>query len=428
MSPVQAVQIGIGIPRLQELGSLDYTLQLAAAGKSYDEIRIGLISWMEARRDGPAASGRYMGVRRKPGVGGHAETRFMDNASEALAELMRLGWIEKTTLPTTAKALPTYRARRFAVTSAGQERIALVEADPGAAIDALLAAMWPLHPQMSGYYGRLAERGIVIPTLNWTEFFPDGVDQFGDTERRRYMDELARRVVEAASTTDLGWEPPEATLRQSIESVVVKRSARAQRNARPYPYARPQDFTRDCHKALVRTAFDAAGLKTANLAIDYTTHEILRRWGRDLGIANFSYHVPEGVQALRCWGTADLEAHDGGVRPLRRRTADYGDAVVAELATAYEDARRSQGGGGFVPVHALRQLVCWRLRLNGDVFDRAIRDVLEGHRAVPFRLIPDRGYAGKVPPTEMPLVLTDSHGRPSAYLLIMLTPNDRSKK
>jgi len=423
VTPIEVTDvIGVGIPRLQELGFLDQTLRLANAGASYDEIRRGLIGWMEARRDGPAASGRHMGVRRKPGVGGHAETRFMDNASEALAELMRLGWVERTTLPTTAKALPTYRSRRFAVTAAGRDRVALLETDPAATVDALLAAMWPLHPQLSGYYGLLASRGIVVPTLNWTELFPDGVEQFGEKERQRYVDELASRVVDAASVGELGWKPDQSTLRGSIESVIVKRSSRAQRSARPYPYARPQDFTRDCHKGLVRAAFQAAGLN-----LDFTTHEILRRWGRDMGIANFSYHVPDGIQALRCWGTATFDRDDGVLTPRRRRTAEYGDQIVDELPRAYEDSKRYQGGGGFVPVYALRQLICWRLGLNADVVDRILRDVLEARRPAPFRLIPDRGYAGKVPPTEVPLVLTDSHGRDSAYLLIMLTPNERNR-
>jgi len=419
----EAQPVGVGIPRLQEIGFLEQTMRLVAAGQTYDEIRLGLIGWMEALREGPASSGRYMGVRRKAGAGGRQETRFMDNATEALAELMRLGWVERTTLPTTSQALAVYRNRRFASTASGDTWLEELNANQLAGRDRLLSALWPVHPQLRGYYTLLASRPITIPTLNWTDVFPDGVEDFGPSGRRRYLDELATRVTRAGQTGLLGWIYEPDSLRAGIAAVVEKRSARAQQQGRPFPYARAQDFTRDCHKGLVAFAFESAGL-----GIGFTTHEILRRWGRDLGIANFSYHVPDTVAALRCWATAELDPHDGLITAFRRGATDHADHVLAELPKAYQDARRAQGGGAFVPAYALRQLVCWRLGLNGGVFDRAVRDLLQGTRDAPFRITPDRGYAGKVPPTESPLVLTDSHGRKSNYLLIMLTPIERSSR
>jgi hypothetical protein len=414
----------VGVPRLQELHFLREALKLVGAGATYEDIRVGLIAWMEARREGAAASGRFMGIRRKPGVGGRHDTRFVDNTSESLAELMRVGWIERATLPTTAGALPGYRARRFALTSGGEDWLAQLRADPEMAIDALLDAVWRVHPQLRGYYGLLGERGVVIPAMNWTDLFVDGVDQFGDKERQRYVDELARRVIDADRQSDLGWKPGGfERVRTALQTVGSKRTERARRQSKPFPYVRAQDFTRDCHKSLVGFAFEQAGVK-----LDFTTHEILRRWGRDFGVAGFSYHVPHAISALRCWGTAVLDEDSGVLVTTRRRVSDYGDQVVADLPTAYEDAKRIQGGGGFVPVYALRELICWQFGLNGSVFDRAVRDVLEGRRHVPFRIIPDRGYAGKVPPTEAPLLLRDSHGRESAYLLMTLTPTERTPR
>jgi hypothetical protein len=414
---------GVGVPRLQEISFLEQTMRSVGASQTYDEIRLGLIGWMETLREGPAASGRYMGVRRKAGAGGRQETRFMDNATEALAELMRLGWVERTPLPTTPQALVAYRNRRFALTSSGESWLEELTARPLSARDRLLAALWPVHPQLRAYFTLLASRPITIPTLRLTDVFPDGGEQFGPPERRRYLEELATIVIGAGRAGVLGWTLEPEGLRAGIASVVENRAARAIQQGRPFPYARGQDFTRDCHKGLVAFAFASAGV-----GIGFTTHEILRRWGRDLGIANFSYHVPDAVPALRCWATAELDTHNGTIAAFRRGAADHADQVLAELPTAYEDARHAQGGGGFVPVYALRQLVCWRLGLNGGVFDRAVRDLLQGTRDAPFRITPDRGYAGKVPPTESALVLTDSHGRRSNYLLIMLTPTERSSR
>ena len=63
--------------------------------------------------------------------------------------------------------------------------------------------------------------------------------------------------------------------------------------SRPNPYPRHRDFIGACEEALVSFAFRRAGLP-----LDYISHEILRRWTKDLGVANFSYHVP-AAPALR---------------------------------------------------------------------------------------------------------------------------------
>jgi hypothetical protein len=161
-----AIRPGTGVPRLQELGFIEQAMRVAGAGGTYDQIRLHLISWMESRRDGPAASGRYMGVRRKPGIGGRQETRFMDNASQALAELMRLGWLERTTLPSTAGALAAYRGRRFAITAAGRGWLEQLAEDHEAALETLFSALWEVHPQLADYYRLLQAKRVVIPTLN----------------------------------------------------------------------------------------------------------------------------------------------------------------------------------------------------------------------------------------------------------------------
>ena len=136
---------GIGVPRLQELGFLEQALRVCAAGGTYAQTRQQLLSWTEARREGPASSGATWG-RRKPGVGGRQEPRFMDNATESLSELMRLGLLERSPLPTTAGALAAYRSRRYAPTDVGREWLAQLKDDPEAASEWLLTGMWRIPP------------------------------------------------------------------------------------------------------------------------------------------------------------------------------------------------------------------------------------------------------------------------------------------
>lgn len=414
------VSQGTGVPRLQEVGFLEQAMRCCAAGGSYDDVRKRLIGWMEQRREGPASSGRYMGVRRKPGVGGRKETRFMDNATDALAELMRLGLLERSPLPTTANALPTYRSKRFAVTEQGGAWVEQLGADPAEAMNRLLSGMWQVHPQLAAYYRLLAENKILIPTLNWTDLFPGGVEEFGEAERNRYIEALTKLIADAGEEEDLGWRAEPTQIRAAANSVIKKRIEASKRRGTRFPYLRPQDFVRDCHKGIVGFSF-----KTAGVQLDFTSHEVLRRWGRAFGVANFSYHIP-GRAGLRCWGTAELSERDGGVEVRRRRVAEFGDRVIEELPRAYERAREQRGTGGFVPVFVVRQDVCWQLELNGAVFDAALRHLIADKRKPPLRITLDRAFAGTVPPTESPLTVPDRDGRPNAYGLMMVTKTERT--
>src|SRR5437016_13846480 len=111
---------GSGIPRLQELSFLEVTAKHVASDDTFDEIRRALIDHMASLRDENAQTGNIAIYR----LARHEPYRYYTNAAEALAELMRLGMVEKNTLPSSVSAVPFYEKRRFALTPKGADWVA----------------------------------------------------------------------------------------------------------------------------------------------------------------------------------------------------------------------------------------------------------------------------------------------------------------
>jgi hypothetical protein len=402
-----------GIPRLQEIEFLQVAATRVAKDGTYDEVRKDLIDYMAAERERIAPTGNHAAFR----LARHDPQRYMRNASEALAELMRLGLVERAQVPTTRKIAPLYQNRRFELTEAGASWVAKLEHSKTDAYDELLLGLWTVHPQLAGYLRMLAAGMFVVPTANWGEVHPD---RAGPEGREPYIRFLAARAANAIAKGAVGWSATEDEIVDAIRSYINERVAAATRRQRPDPYPRSRDFVGACEEALVSFAFGRAGV-----SIDYISHEIIRRWTKWLAVANFSYHVP-AAPALRLWPTATLIEDDrGALAKIERRTVpQWGDQVIDELPAAYELARARLPGHSWVPIYQVRATVCSKLGLGDRIFDLAVIDFLSGTRRedAPFRLNLDPAEYGSTPPTEQPLRVPDHSGRPRVYRVMTLVP------
>src|SRR5687768_617316 len=106
---------GHGIPRLQELRFLLSAAQQVAHGGTYEDVRRDLIRTMAEREPEATPSGNSASRRLDDLGPGH----YVDNATGALAELMRVGLVERVPLPSTAKAAKSYTKTQFPLTDAG---------------------------------------------------------------------------------------------------------------------------------------------------------------------------------------------------------------------------------------------------------------------------------------------------------------------
>jgi hypothetical protein len=407
---------GTGIPRLQELGFLLRAAKEVARGATFEQIRRALIDQMSGRalEDRPSGNSAFHRIAdEKPGL-------YVNNASEALAELMRVGLVERAPVPSSASAARAYARSQFLLTEEGVAWVEqLQEEGEPAALDALLRRLWVVHPQLAGYIRLLARAGmLVVPTLTWSSVHPETT---GSEGRETYAAALVERVVGAARSGRAGWEAEPGEVHEAIGAYVARREAYAQKRGRP-AYKRSGDFVSDCDQAVTVLA-----LRKAGAAIDYISFEILRRWTQDLLVANFSYWVPAGeATAMRAWPTAEMEERENVPSFVRRPpTSEWTRRIEQLLPEAFRTVRAEEADSSFVPIWKVRAHVCSGLLLNDIVFDNALRDfqrrALRGELS--FQLALEVNTSGSIPPTERPFRgIPDRYGREVLFSLINVSP------
>ena len=164
-----------------------------------------------------------------------------------------------------------------------------------------------------------------------------------------------------------------AEIRESIEDYLKDRYENAQARGREEPYPQNRDFINACEEALVKHAF-----ARCDVALDYISQEVLRRWTKYLGVANFSYHVPRH-NALRLWSTASIHESDEGIAVNRRIGPEMVQKAMEQMPAAYgEVRRRDRSSSLWVPIHQVRAGACWSLGVPDGVFEDALIQVLSG--------------------------------------------------
>lgn len=402
---------GTGIPRLQELSYLEIAAVAVLEEVPFEGIRRRLVDHMVAISQASGGTGNIASLQ----TAESNPKRYVRNVSEALKELMRLGLLHKAVLPSSAATANLYTSTRFVLTDLGVAWAELLGQDRRVAYDQLINRLLLAHPQFGGFL-RVVSDGLTVPLMRWAE-------QPEPRSRRRYVELTAERVADATAAYACGWSDTAQGVARAIDTYVgvIEQRAEGKREAgkNVRPFARNQDFVNTCEEALVKLAFTNTGAP-----IDYISHEILRRWTRFLGLANFSYHVPESPQGLRLWPTADWERIDAPFRVARRAGPDWRDRVLTRLPAAYDLVRKEDAAGSlWVPIYKVRAAVCFQLQLQDEEFDRALIDMGRGERGgnLTYRPNLDPAQYGSVPPSERPLIVPTRDGR-RTYYSISLVP------
>jgi hypothetical protein len=397
---------GTSLPRLQEFSFIEHTLAGVVQGESYEEIRQRLISYMQAIREGDSTSGNTAKFQlERPG-----RYAYADNVSDALKELMRAGLVEAAKLPSGTTTIRHYEGTTFAPTEAGREFANAARADWRAARDRLLGLLIDVHPQIAAYLDLLERGGLVVPLANWGQVKEP-------RSREAYVAYLAETAARLLNAEKAGWIADTTEIEAHVRGYVERLVASATRRGRSDPFTRNEDFVRQCEKAMVRLAFERAGAP-----MDYISHEIIRRWLRDLEVGAFSYHVP-GPLALRIWGTATVSGDGTTFAVARRNGEDDLQAVVDGLRDGYDITRStSEVDSPWVPIYRLRAAICYRLRVSDRVFDAAINDLLHDRRGqdLPFKVNVELYEYGVTPPSERPLRIKTKRGERDVHSLALI--------
>jgi hypothetical protein len=394
---------GSGIPRLQELSYLEVAAQGVADGCTFEEIRRRLVDHMAALGEMSTGTGNTA-LHQNASVN---PKRYVHNVTEALKELMKLGLLERATLPSSATSAHAHRLAHYQLTSDGTAWVATLEASRSDGYAQLTEQLLRIHPQFEGFLKTVGAMvsdqrrdAFLIPLIRWG-------DVSEPRTQERYIAALAKWAADGVSSGHCGWIAAEDEIATFIAGYVKDITERAAGRERPDPFARNQAFVTACEEAMVKFAFGRAGTP-----IDYISMEILRRWTRTLALVNFSYHAP-GPQALRLWPTATVTFQDGRLDVQRRVGPTWRDAVPKALHSAFDRLRRSEPTGSlWIPIYRIRAAVCWELHIPDSEFDAAVLELLRGERGadLPFRVNLDQSSYGSVPPSERALVVNTRNG------------------
>ena len=272
---------GQGLPRLQELAYVETIAKAVAAGLPFEQIRLALVDHIWGVRQttpgDPPDPAEYRAWRGD-------EKKYVRNVTDAMKELMRLGFVDNAMLPSSGKSAYAHKDVTYQTTAAGREWVALLETDRRAAYDDLLPRLVLAHPGFACFLSTVGAIGdrrstFVVPLLR-------GANSCRQRSQQAYRAAIGEYVAGALASSDLGWTADAAEITASVNDYLDRILARAQARERdPFPTVRT--FTQTCEEGLVRLAFSKAGC-----AIDYVSMEIARRWSRWLGLASFTYHAP----------------------------------------------------------------------------------------------------------------------------------------
>lgn len=407
---------GSGIPRLQDISYIAVAVANVHAGSTFEQIRRALVVRAadlarDADTDGSFDEHKWEKVRLDTG-------KYVHNTVDVLKELMRLGWMERHILPSSPKSAYLHADTTFRLTQAGEAWGRLVANDERAAYNALAGTLLNAHPQFEGYLRVLGAR----PDSAWSHltiplFKPARADQRGG---RAYLDAFIAFAADAVVSGSLGWTASPDEISASVRAYVERIQARATANKKSFS---GKDLANTCEEAITRLAFHSAGCH-----LDYISHELLRRWTRFLGLANFSYYAP-GPPALRLWATSEVAGSGETVTITRRVGPDVRRRALQALWSIWRDQRTEAAAGMYLPVWQLRAAVCWNQRISDSEFDRAVTEVLAGkHADLGLHIHIDQASLRATPASTKPLIIPTASGLRRVFNVISVSPAPSAKE
>ncbi|MFH8729213.1 hypothetical protein [Streptomyces termitum] len=398
---------GAGIPRLQELTYIETAVKAVVRGETFEEIRLAMVnqakeSAREADRDGSFDPAKWDAQKVNP-------SKYVHNTVDVLKELMRLGWVERHVLPSSPRSAYAHAHVTFEATREGRAWTELVRSDQRMGYNVLVGALLEAHPQFEGFLRLVGARPdsvsdhLTIPLLKYE----------GSTYRshKEFVGTFVEHVVQAVQQGDLGWSAEtdvvQGTLQGYVEAAIQRARKRAAHLEQSEKEKKPRGFplTRKrigalCEEAAVRLAFTSAGCP-----MDYISHELLRRWCRFLGLANFSYYAP-GPQALRLWATGEASGQGKTVRFDRSVGSEVRHRALASLPRIWADEISSLNGTMYRPVWQVRAAVCWDQRISDEEFDAALTSMYNGEvTGLTFGIHLDEASLVRIPGSARPFFM-----------------------
>lgn len=388
------------IPKLDDVSYLFDALGCVRDEFTFDALRLELVrlhleSWGEGRRNLP--------------------NTFWSNARDVLRELMRLGLVNRESLPSRPEQIDAHRRRTYTLTEAGRQFLALEERDVWEFRSRFAQAMLIAHPYMRELHRVLTSRELFFPRVQRTEL-PGEVESWR-TAPPEPLRQLASWIADSLEDV-LQLKVSIDYLENSMRPHLVAAWKRLELDQKAHVFTKA--VTKAMNDVTIRVLLQVYGMR-----MDYVTFRSTVALLSDLDVVWHTRSLT-GRRGWTLWVTSDASMPRS--EPLESAAAEalHGPVWFSPHKVAEETIKDKlieaffslpDRRGGFALIHVLRAHVCHELGLHGRAFDAVLarlhaQTLSDANYAINL----DRGGGDELPPSEDPFRI----GKRSFYLITLL--------
>lgn len=366
------------IPRLQRLSYLLVGLHAVAGNQTFDQVRKSILGEAQRQDETLWAPTGYASVYRS-----RDEYSMWTNARDALGELMRLGLIEKRSLPRKRNLVDAHRGIKYTLTDDGKAIAQQMGPGPQLA-DTLFQRLYSTHPYLRQFLSVLTNQDVLIPEFNLKTM------GYAEGETAKILSQVATEVVARIAEAKLTCPDAgdfESRLRNHLKEKIATKG-------KEISVLHLVDY--------VNSGIQAVLLPHYGMTIDHLSFDHLVSWGEELFFCNSSRHVPH-IRGRIIYLTSELPTGPNGQVSLKRHGRSQLEAKIIEVTE--QQFNSLKGSSPFAPIHAVRAAVCYQLKINDRLFDDVLRDIYLSRINFSKHLNLDGGLPRELPPGIKPLTI-----------------------
>lgn len=365
------------IPRLTNLDYFSEGLIAVELGGTFEKVRTGLIKIAKAEGVsdiGIARSGYTVGKR----VEFPDRFTYWTNARDVLSELMNLEMIENASIPSKKEYVEKYRNVSYRLTEKGKRLLDQATQDYDEFRDTLFREMYARHLYLRTLLEKLAVRDIIIPAYK--------IGSRVQTERRVALEKIIEDIGKWFDEKNIQGLQHSSNKKELLDYVDQHLKDRAQIGVKN------SDAIRIANDKLEQLFLRAIGITFDTVTFDNLVKLCTQFW-----IINSSFHVPT-IEGRVIYSTANIAIKKNSLILERRGLSKVMPQVVNIIRDEFLTRKKD-----FVAIHELRAAVCYKLRINDEVFDHVLTGIYYQEYPSDFSLVLLRDLPGMIPPSAHPL-------------------------
>lgn len=309
-----------------------------------------------------------------------------NQSAKILRELMRLALVKERPLkysffPGDKAAEALARHEVYELTEDGLDMARLAQTHYDTAIDKTLELMYRAHPKFRQFIETLQKNEVL--------FFPELTAEMikgVPIQPKQYVEhvcKLAAEEVQEKHGTEFGMSDEDVA--STLQSYVLARM----RSTRSPSSSLASFVLKAVNRGIKSILLAKNGLK-----VDIPSFEVMTNWVKQLRICNFARGLPD-LRGLTLYSTAYVSA-DGELIVKRRSKELVLDSVLDDIPRFFYQFKTK--GSPWASIYPIRAAVCFKNRINDEVFDDIIRDMFYKRVTVDYKFaletdlwsVPDR--------------------------------------